>query len=59
MTEKKREAVSHDRFVPYGHGRWLAEHIPGAKADLNDTDGHLNVAAERIGDVHEWLATYL
>ena len=48
-----------DRFVPYGHGRWLAEHIPGAEADLNDTDGHLNVAAERIGDVHEWLANFL
>ena len=48
-----------DRFVPYAHGRWLAEHIPGADADLNDTDGHLNVAAERIGDVHEWLAGYL
>jgi pimeloyl-ACP methyl ester carboxylesterase len=50
---------AHDRFVPYGHGRWLAEHIPGAEADLSDTDGHLNVAAERIGDVHEWLAGYL
>ena len=48
-----------DRFVPYGHGRWLAEHIPGAEADLNDTDGHLNVASERIGDVHEWLANFL
>ena len=41
-----------DRFVPYTHGRWLAEHIQGATADLNEADGHLTVAAERIGDVH-------
>ena len=45
-----------DRFIASAHGRWLAERIPGAEADLNDRDGHLNVAAERIGDVHEWLA---
>ncbi len=45
-----------DRFVARAHGRWLAEHIPCAEADLSDTDGHLTVAAERIGEVHEWLA---
>jgi pimeloyl-ACP methyl ester carboxylesterase len=48
-----------DRFVPYSHGRWLAEHIPGAEADLADADGHMTVASERIGDVHEWLARHL
>jgi pimeloyl-ACP methyl ester carboxylesterase len=48
-----------DRFVPCAHGRWLVEHIPAAEADLNDRDGHLTVAAERIGDVHQWLARYL
>ena len=45
-----------DRFVPVEHGRWLAAHIPGAEADFRDGDGHLGVAALRIGDVHEWLA---
>jgi hypothetical protein len=45
-----------DHLIAPAHGRWLAEHIPGAEADLNDADGHLTVAAERIGDVHEWLA---
>jgi pimeloyl-ACP methyl ester carboxylesterase len=48
-----------DRFIAPAHGRWLAERIPGAQADLNDTDGHLTVAAERIGNVHEWLAGHL
>jgi pimeloyl-ACP methyl ester carboxylesterase len=47
-----------DRFVPFAHGRWLAEVIPGAQAELRDHDGHFTVV-ERIGEVHEWLAQYL
>ncbi len=45
-----------DRFVPAAHGRWLAETIPGAEAEVRDGDGHLRVAATRMGEVHEWLA---
>jgi pimeloyl-ACP methyl ester carboxylesterase len=48
-----------DSFVPFGHGRWLADTIPGAEADLGDDDGHLTVAAQRIGDVHGWLVQYV
>ncbi len=47
-----------DRFVPAGHGRWLAQHVPGAEVDIRDGDGHLGVAANRIGDVHAWLVRH-
>jgi pimeloyl-ACP methyl ester carboxylesterase len=48
-----------DQFVHIEHGRWLADNIPGAQGELRDGDGHLRVAAEGIGEVHEWLAQHL
>ncbi len=45
----------HDRFVPLQHGQWLADTVPGAEAALSDTDGHLTLVTERLGDVHDWL----
>jgi pimeloyl-ACP methyl ester carboxylesterase len=48
-----------DGFVPFAHGRWLADAIPGAQAELRDHDGHFTVVAQRIGEVHDWLAQYL
>jgi pimeloyl-ACP methyl ester carboxylesterase len=44
-----------DKFVPYGHGVWLSEHIPGVEARLTAEDGHLTLAENRVPEVHEWL----
>jgi pimeloyl-ACP methyl ester carboxylesterase len=48
-----------DKFVPFGHGRWLASQIPGVEARLLDHDGHLTLLEHRVPEVHAWLAHYL
>lgn len=48
-----------DRFVPFQHGEWLAEHVPGAEPHLSDIDGHLTLLVHRFTDIHAWLAAHL
>jgi len=48
-----------DRFVPFGHGEWLADHIPGVEALLTDDDGHLTLTTNHLEATHEWLLSHL
>ncbi len=35
---------SEDLMVPFAHGQWLAAHIPGVTAHLEQGEGHLSIA---------------
>jgi pimeloyl-ACP methyl ester carboxylesterase len=47
-----------DRFVPRSHGEWLAQHLPGAEAWIDDENGHLTLLEHRVPEVHEWLLSH-
>ncbi len=44
-----------DRFVPKSHGEWLAAHVGGCEAWIDDRHGHLTLLDQLVPDVHEWL----
>lgn len=39
---------SEDLMVPFAHGRWLADRIPGVAAHLEDGEGHLSIGVGAI-----------
>jgi pimeloyl-ACP methyl ester carboxylesterase len=48
-----------DLMVPFAHGRWLAERIPGVDARLDPAQGHLTLAsAEGMSETLDWLLAH-
>ncbi|HEY7525772.1 MAG TPA: alpha/beta hydrolase [Candidatus Limnocylindria bacterium] len=46
---------SHDRMVPYAHGRWLADHVGSSCIHLHPDEGHLTLAVDAIGRILDEL----
>ena len=44
-----------DLMVPFAHGRWLAERVPGAVAHLLPGEGHISVFVNRVDEVLDEL----
>ena len=44
-----------DLMVPFAHGRWLAEHVPGTVAHLQPGEGHISVFVSRVDEVLDEL----
>ena len=40
-----------DRMVPATHGAWLAEHVPGARAEVRPGEGHISIAVAGYGEI--------
>ena len=46
---------SEDLMVPFSHGQWLAEHIPGVQAHLETGEGHLSINVGSIDRILDEL----
>ena len=40
-----------DRFVPFGHGQWLAAHVAGAQPRLRPEHGHLSLTVGAYDEI--------
>jgi pimeloyl-ACP methyl ester carboxylesterase len=45
----------HDKMVPFGHGQWLADHIPTARPHLLPEEGHLSLAVTQVAKMVDAL----
>jgi len=45
-----------DKMVPLAHAEWLAARIPGVETHISEEDGHLSIAATKLGGIYDWLA---
>jgi hypothetical protein len=42
-------------MVPFEHGRWLAEHIPGSRPHLHPDEGHLSLGVSGLSRIMDDL----
>jgi pimeloyl-ACP methyl ester carboxylesterase len=45
-----------DRFLPDAHAYWIASHVPGIDARIQDADGHLSLRPTHLAGAYRWLA---
>ena len=50
---------SEDLMVPFAHGQWLANHVPGATAHLQQGEGHLSISVGAPDRMFDELMTTL
>jgi pimeloyl-ACP methyl ester carboxylesterase len=43
-----------DQMVPFPHGQWIADQIPGVERRFYHSDGHITLK-DRVSEVHDWL----
>lgn len=48
-----------DLMVPFHHGEWLAAHVPGAVAHLEDGEGHLSIQVRLFERMVDELVAHL
>ena len=50
---------SEDLMVPFHHGLWLAEHLPGAVAHLEEGEGHFSIVVGAFGRILDEVLVHL
>jgi pimeloyl-ACP methyl ester carboxylesterase len=50
---------SEDKMVPFHHGEWLAAHLPGAVAHLEQGEGHFSIAVGALGRMLDEVLVHL